>query len=66
MKYTLYITVMAVLLAAACAKQEISDDSSISALPENAVSFTGTICSESQSGNNVPIRVLCMRTEGNP
>ena len=54
MKYTLYITVMAVLLAAACAKQEISDDSSISALPENAVSFTGTICSESQSGNNVP------------
>ena len=42
MKYTPYITILTVLLAAACAKQETVGEQQ-PVLPENAVSFSGTV-----------------------
>ena len=47
MKYTPYITVLTVLLAAACAKQETMVEQQ-PAIPENAVSFSGTLRGEWQ------------------
>ena len=42
MKYTPYITILAVLLATACAKEEIKEDQQL-ALPENGIRFSGTM-----------------------
>ena len=47
MKYTPFITILTVLLAAACAKQETMVEQQ-PAIPENAVSFSGTLRGEWQ------------------
>ena len=48
MKYTPYITILAVLLATACAKEEIIGEQQ-PALPENAVRFSGLLGQEGQA-----------------
>ena len=47
MKYTPYITVLTFLLAVGCAKQETMVEQQ-PAIPENAVSFSGTLRGEWQ------------------
>ena len=42
MKYTPYIAILAMLLATACAKEEIKEDQQL-ALPENGIRFSGTM-----------------------
>ena len=48
MKYTPYITILAVLLATACAKEEIIGEQQ-PVLPENAVRFSGLLGQEGQA-----------------
>ena len=48
MKYTPYITILAVLLATACAKEEIIGEQQ-QVLPENAVRFSGLLGQEGQA-----------------
>ena len=52
MKYTPYITILAMLLAAACAKENIIEDGQ-QGLSENAVTFSASMVSR-QSGESGP------------
>ena len=47
MKYTPYITILAMLLMTACAKEEIVGEQQV--LPENAVRFSGSVLQEGQT-----------------
>ena len=49
MKHTSYMTILAVLLTAACAKENISEKPQ-PVLPENAVGFSGSMAARQQAG----------------
>ena len=49
MKYTPYITILAVLLATACAKEEIREDQQLT-FPENGIRFSGTVGTDDRDG----------------